>query len=105
MPEFNFTITDVAAQKIKTFDKPYVRIDIMGGGCSGFKYTFDLTDQKEEDDAVIEKDGACVLVDLAFQDMLNDCTLDFETTMTGSRFKIINPNAVRSCGCGNSFAV
>ena len=105
MSNFSFNITETAVQKIKTLDKPYLRLDIAGGGCSGFKYLFDLTDIKEEDDAVVEKDGAQVLVDLAFQEMLDGCTLDFETTMTSSRFKIVNPKAARSCGCGNSFAV
>jgi len=105
MPNFSFTVTESAAQKIKTLNKSYLRIDIEKGGCSGLKYSFDLTDKKEDDDAVIEKEGTSVLVNLAYQEILNGCTLDFETTLSGSRFKIINPNARRSCGCGNSFAV
>jgi iron-sulfur cluster assembly accessory protein len=102
---FNFLISESAAQKIKTFDAIYLRIDITGGGCSGFQYLFDLTDDKNANDMVIEKDEAQVLIDPTFQDMLNGCTLDFETNLSGSRFKITNPNATNSCGCGNSFAV
>jgi iron-sulfur cluster assembly accessory protein len=105
MSAFNFIITESAAAKIKTFDSPYLRINITGGGCSGFKYEFDLTDVKNQDDVVIKKGDAKILIDPTFQDMLNGCTLDFDINMFGSRFKIINPNASRSCGCGNSFAV
>lgn len=105
MSAFNFIITESAAAKIKTFDSPYLRINITGGGCSGFKYEFDLTDVKNQDDVVIKKGDAEILIDPTFQDMLNGCTLDFDINMFGSRFKIINPNASRSCGCGNSFAV
>ena len=102
---FNFLITESAAQKIKTFDTPYLRIDIMGGGCSGFQYLFDLTDTKNPDDVVIIKDQAQVLIDVVFQDMLNGCILDFESNLSGARFKITNPNASSACGCGNSFSV
>ncbi len=105
MSAFNFIITESAAAKIKTFDSPYLRINITGGGCSGFKYEFDLTDVKNQDDIVIKKGDAEILIDPTFQDMLNGCTLDFDINMFGSRFKIINPNASKSCGCGNSFAV
>ncbi len=102
---FNFLITESAAAKIATFDAPYLRIDIMGGGCSGFQYLFDLTDEKNAQDILVSKDKAQVLIDPAFQDMLNGCTLNFEINLSGSRFKIINPNASSACGCGNSFAV
>ena len=105
MSAFNFIITESAAAKIKTFNSSYLRINITGGGCSGFKYEFDLTDVKNQDDVVIKKGDVEILIDPTFQDMLNGCTLDFDINMFGSRFKIINPNASRSCGCGNSFAV
>jgi iron-sulfur cluster assembly accessory protein len=103
--KFNFFITPSAAVKIKTFDKPYLRIDITGGGCSGFQYLFDLVDTKKAGDMIIEKDEAQVLIDSAFEDMLNGCILDFETNLSGARFKITNPNASSACGCGNSFSV
>lgn len=105
MPKFNFLITESAVAKIKTFDAPYLRIDITGGGCSGFKYLFELTDVKNADDVIIEKDEARVLIDATFQDMVNGCTLDFESSLSGARFKITNPNAKSGCGCGSSFAV
>lgn len=105
MSKFNFFITPTAAVKIKTFAESYLRIDITGGGCSGFQYLFDLTDVKNADDVVIVEDEAQVLIDGAFQDMLNGCTLDFESNLSGARFKITNPNASNACGCGNSFAV
>ncbi len=105
MSAFNLNITESAIAKIKTLNSPYLRINIAGGGCSGFKYLFDLADAKSSDDLLVVKGEAQVLIDPTYQDMLNGCTLDFEVNVFGSRFKIINPNATKSCGCGNSFAV
>lgn len=105
MSAFNLQITDSALQQIKTFGSPCFRIAVTGGGCSGFKYEFEITNVKNPNDLVIAKNGIEILIDSTFQDMLNDCTLDFETTMFGARFKITNPNASKACGCGNSFAV
>ncbi len=102
---FSFNVTQSAIDKIKTFDGKFLKINITGGGCSGFRYEFDLAEHKEDDDMVIEKEGAKILIDTAFEDMLNNCTLNFEVTLSGSRFKIKNPNAARACGCGNSFAL
>lgn len=105
MSEFNFHITESAAAQIKTIGSSCLRINITGGGCSGFQYELDLADTKSPDDIVVSKNEIEVLIDSEFQDMLNGCTLNFESNLTGSRFKIINPNASKSCGCGNSFAI
>lgn len=99
------TLTPAAIIKIKNLSSSYLRIDIMGGGCAGFQYQFSLESNKNIQDIEVSADGAHVLIDSAFESMLSGCVLDFETNLTGSRFKISNPNAVSGCGCGNSFAV
>jgi iron-sulfur cluster assembly accessory protein len=82
-----------------------LRVAVSGGGCSGFQYNFALDDTQLEDDLVIEKDGARVLVDPVSLDFLKGAEIDFADDLIGAAFKIHNPNATSSCGCGTSFAV
>jgi iron-sulfur cluster insertion protein len=82
-----------------------LRISVSGGGCSGFQYGFALDQQDEEGDIAIERDGAKVVIDgMSLMYMLG-CEVDYVEDLTGSYFRVSNPNATASCGCGNSFAV
>jgi len=82
-----------------------LRVAVTGGGCSGFQYNFALDDSRQGDDLVIERDGAVVLIDPVSLDFLKGAEIDFVDDLIGAAFKINNPNATSSCGCGTSFAV
>jgi iron-sulfur cluster assembly accessory protein len=82
-----------------------LRISVQGGGCSGFQYVFSLVKEVEADDIVIEEGEAKVVIDLLSLPYLEGAELDFVDTLMESSFKINNPNASSSCGCGTSFSV
>jgi iron-sulfur cluster assembly accessory protein len=82
-----------------------LRVAVTGGGCSGFQYNFTLDDARLEDDLVIERDGATVLIDPVSLDFLKGAEIDFADDLIGAAFKVNNPNATASCGCGTSFSV
>jgi iron-sulfur cluster assembly accessory protein len=82
-----------------------LRISVEGGGCSGFQYKFDLTTTSEADDVVLERAGARVLIDPVSLDYLAGSEIDFVDDLMGAAFKIHNPNATASCGCGTSFSM
>jgi iron-sulfur cluster insertion protein len=82
-----------------------LRISVKGGGCSGFQYSFDVERKRESDDFVAMRDGATVLVDPVSLEMLKGSELDFVDDLMGQAFRVNNPNAVASCGCGVSFSV
>ena len=82
-----------------------LRVSVEGGGCSGFQYKFDLVEAPAADDLVIERDQARVLVDPVSLEFLNGAEIDFVDDLIGASFKIRNPNATASCGCGTSFSV
>ncbi|MCW0236418.1 MAG: iron-sulfur cluster insertion protein ErpA [Ferrovibrio sp.] len=82
-----------------------LRISVSGGGCSGFQYSFTLDADATADDVVISRDGARLLVDTVSLDYLRGSELDFVEDLSGAGFRINNPLASSSCGCGNSFAV
>ena len=82
-----------------------LRISVKGGGCSGFQYAFDVEKQRAEDDFVATRDGATVVVDPVSLEMMNGAELDFVDDLMGRAFKVKNPNAIASCGCGVSFSV
>jgi iron-sulfur cluster assembly accessory protein len=82
-----------------------LRVAVTGGGCSGFQYNFTIDDTKMDDDLVIARDGATVLVDPMSLDFLKGAEIDFVDDLIGAAFKINNPNATSSCGCGTSFSV
>jgi iron-sulfur cluster assembly accessory protein len=82
-----------------------LRISVKGGGCSGFQYAFDIEKARAEDDLVIERDGAVILVDPISLEYMKGSEVDFVDDLMGQSFKVKNPNAVASCGCGVSFTV
>ena len=104
------TMSQSAARRINeiTADEPknkMLRVSVEGGGCSGFQYKFDLVPGAEDDDLVIKKDGATVLVDSMSLPFLAGSEVDFVDELIGAMFQIKNPNATASCGCGTSFTI
>ena len=82
-----------------------LRISVSGGGCSGFQYGFDIDQTRAPDDLVIERDGATVLIDTISLPYMSGSEIDFVDDLIGQAFKIHNPNATASCGCGTSFSI
>jgi iron-sulfur cluster assembly accessory protein len=82
-----------------------LRVTVEGGGCSGFSYKMDLTDTRNDDDIVVERDGATVLIDDLSLVYMGGSVIDFVDDLMGQSFQIRNPNAVASCGCGTSFSI
>lgn len=82
-----------------------LRVGVMPGGCSGFKYALNVEDQPAEDDVVIESEGVRLFVDSFSGQYLNGVTIDYMVTMQSSGFTFDNPNATGGCGCGTSFTV
>ena len=94
------------AQILKAEREPMMlRLAVTGGGCSGFQYNFALDDSRHDDDLVLERDGATVLIDPVSLDFLKGAEIDFVDDLIGAAFKVNNPNATSSCGCGTSFSV
>ena len=110
MSETSFSVSESAARRIAFLaskePKPVMmRVAVLGGGCSGFQYSFSFEDGRNDDDLVIERNGAAVLVDSTSLELLRGSELDYVEEMVGSAFQVKNPNATSSCGCGNSFSV
>ena len=104
------TLSASAAKRIATILKSeptptMLRLAVTGGGCSGFQYNFALDDQRMDDDLVVERDGATVLIDPVSLDFLKGAEIDYANELIGAAFKVNNPNAQSSCGCGTSFSV
>ena len=104
------TVTERAARRIGEILKAepagaMLRVSVEGGGCSGFQYKFDLVGAPEPDDLVIEKEGAKVLVDPVSLGFLAGSEIDFVDDLIGASFKVHNPQATASCGCGTSFSI
>lgn len=104
------TVSDRAATKIaailaKEPKGAKLRVAVEGGGCSGFQYTFDIVDAKDEDDLVLDANGYDVLIDSVSVDYLSGSVIDFSDELIGAAFKINNPNATANCGCGTSFSL
>ena len=104
------TLSDRAARRIaKILEKEpagsMLRVAVNGGGCSGFQYEFGLTCERNPDDLAIEKDGVTVLVDEVSLEYMAGSEIDYADELIGAAFKIRNPNATASCGCGTSFSV
>ena len=104
------TLSDSAAARIARIlaaepDGTALRISVSGGGCSGFQYGFDLDKERSEDDLVLERDGAAVLIDSISLPYMEGSVIDFVDDMIGQSFQIRNPNATASCGCGTSFSI
>ena len=105
------TLTDSFIKRMKALqDKENnpglkLRIIVDGGGCQGFEYRFELTGHAEESDNIIERDGAIVLIDDISLPYMKGSEIDYVDDLIGAHFKINNPNADSSCGCGTSFSV
>jgi iron-sulfur cluster assembly accessory protein len=104
------SLTDRAARRINEImdAEPagsMLRVSVNGGGCSGFQYAFDVERTRQADDIAIQRDGATVLVDQVSLPFLEGSTIDFVDDLIGQSFKIQNPQATASCGCGTSFSV
>ena len=104
------TVSDRAARRIGDILKAepagtMLRVSVEGGGCSGFQYKFDMERAKAEDDLVIARDGAVVLIDPVTVGFMAGSEIDFVDDLIGASFKVTNPLAKASCGCGTSFAL
>jgi iron-sulfur cluster assembly accessory protein len=86
-------------------ERKALRVAVLGGGCSGFQYEFELEDAPAEGDTVIERGGQRVLVDPESLPFLAGSVVDFRDELIGARFAVENPNATSTCGCGTSFAI
>jgi iron-sulfur cluster assembly accessory protein len=110
MTTTDLTLSPAAAQRIQAIGakegRPVMlRVAVEGGGCSGFQYQFDLVDAAEPDDLKVERDGAAALVDVVSLALLKGSEIDFVDELAGAEFRIRNPNAKSSCGCGVSFSI
>jgi iron-sulfur cluster assembly accessory protein len=104
------TVTDRAARRIAEIvagepTNRALRVSVEGGGCSGFQYKFDLVPAAEPDDLVLERAGATVVIDRVSLDYLAGSEIDFVEDLIGATFKVKNPQATSSCGCGTSFSI
>ncbi|THK40137.1 iron-sulfur cluster insertion protein ErpA [Ensifer sp. MPMI2T] len=110
MTQETVTLSDAAAKRIAAIlqtekNKNAMRVSVEGGGCSGFSYKFDLVEGENDDDLVLEKGSAKVLIDSLSLIYMGGSEIDFVDNLLGQSFQIKNPNAVASCGCGTSFSI
>ena len=111
-PEVMVVITPVAAVEVRKFMEAEgvtdelggLRVSVMPGGCSGFKYGLVIEDKPAEDDTVVGNDGFNVFVDPFSAQYLSGTVIDYVTSMQGSGFTFKNPNSTGGCGCGSSFS-
>jgi iron-sulfur cluster assembly accessory protein len=104
------TVTSRAAGRIRDIlgaepSKRHLRVTVSGGGCSGFQYVFALDDNRGDDDIAIERDGATVVIDTLSLVYMKGAELDFVDDLIGASFRVRNPQATASCGCGTSFSI
>ncbi len=111
-PDVMVVITPVAAIEVKKFmeaegvtvEQGGLRVSVMPGGCSGFKYGLVIEDKSAEDDTIVEIEGFKVFVDPFSSQYLSGTVIDYVTSMQGSGFTFKNPSATGGCGCGSSFS-
>jgi len=109
--KLEFSLTARAARRVAWLieqegqDGLMLRVAVSGGGCSGFQYGFSFDDTVNPDDRTFEQDGVTAVVDEVSLELLDGAEVDFVEDLGGSAFRITNPNASSSCGCGSSFAV
>lgn len=106
----DLVLTPAAARRLhalsETEGRPVLlRVAVDGGGCSGFQYRFDLVEAPDADDVRIECDGAAAVVDSISLPLLAGSEIDFVDELVGAQFKVRNPQAKSSCGCGVSFSL
>ena len=103
-------LTDVAVEKVKEvlaregLTQGGLRVSVVGGGCSGFQYNLSLDPSARDDDTIIEQGGVKLFVDPISQQYVYGTVLDYVNGLHGAGFKLLNPNATRTCGCGSSFS-
>lgn len=108
--DFSLKLTEKAVKKLKEIMKEenkadsYLRAAVLAGGCSGFTYDLELSEEKYSGDFEIEQDGIKILVSQESAEYLNNTKIDFLSTLKESGFKFNNPNATKSCDCGKSFS-
>ena len=108
--DVNVTVSERAARRIGEILKSepagsMLRVSVEGGGCSGFQYKFGVERAKADDDIVIARAGAVVLIDPVSVNYMAGSEIDFVDDLIGASFKVKNPKATASCGCGTSFAL
>ena len=109
---FNMTLTERAAEEVQKFiaqeqvapETAGLRVSVLPGGCSGFKYSLNIEERALDDDMVHEVNGVRVFVDGFSAQYLSGITIDYVTSMQGSGFTFKNPNSTGGCGCGSSFS-
>jgi iron-sulfur cluster insertion protein len=104
------TLSSAAAKRLNAIASDegrrlMLRVAVDGGGCSGFQYRFDLVEDAEPDDIKVECDGAAAVVDSVSLDLLRGAVIDFADELAAAEFRVRNPNAKSSCGCGVSFSI
>ena len=108
LPSAPLSISANAARRLRKVlpdESAVLRILVKGGGCSGFQYVFDIEKAFAADDFVVSRDGATVVVDPTSLELIRGSELDFVDDLMGQSFRVKNPNATASCGCGTSFSV
>jgi iron-sulfur cluster assembly accessory protein len=108
---FSLVLTGRAAEEVQKFiaqeqvpaETAGLRVSVLPGGCSGFKYSLNIEERPLEDDMVADVTGVRIFVDGFSAQYLTGVTIDYVTSMQGSGFTFSNPNATGGCGCGSSF--
>ena len=104
-------LTEGAVRKIHSLSEPEkgskvnLRVYVTGGGCSGFQYGFSFDRKIDEEDTCVSKDGANLVIDPLSLQYLSGSTIDYSEDLSGSKFIVKNPNAITTCGCGESFSI
>lgn len=109
-PTTDVRVSERAASRIATILKgetegAMLRVSVQGGGCSGFQYSFDIDANPTAEDLSVSRDGVTVLIDSISLPFLKGAEIDFVDDLMGQSFRIQNPNATASCGCGTSFSI
>ena len=104
-------LTDSAARRVTEIRDAegnaalMLRLTVLGGGCSGFQYKFDLDDTKNDDDLTFENGGVQLVIDEVSLGLLEGSEVDYKKDLGGAYFAVANPNATANCGCGSSFSI
>ena len=112
-PTVTLSITDRATEQVKKFmeqeqvpaETAGLRVAVLPGGCSGFKYGLNIEEKPFDDDMILDTNGVKVFVDAFSAQYLSGVTIDYVSSMQGAGFTFSNPNSTGGCGCGSSFTV
>jgi iron-sulfur cluster insertion protein len=111
MTQRKVVFTENAARKVVELrkqegdDNLMLRVEVNGGGCSGFQYKIDFDSIEKSDDHKFERNGVSLLIDAMSMEFMEGAEVDYVEELIGSSFQIKNPNATASCGCGTSFSI